>query len=122
MTSSFVVLLNGVLTPVPDRISLISAPNKVTPALLTAVRNAIVANSRYSQAVEGSAQGPGPGVGGPDSPQLAKGVKKEEWVSPGVYCFSIAGMRRFFETTVRKGRIDKLVSHAFSLHGRWDED
>jgi hypothetical protein len=38
---------------VPDRISLISPPNKVIPALITAIRQAIISQNRHNFSKQG---------------------------------------------------------------------
>ncbi|ORX40706.1 hypothetical protein BD324DRAFT_678147 [Kockovaella imperatae] len=99
--------------PLPDRISIISAPSKNTPAIVSAVRNAITTSSAMH-----SRQGTGASTMSANASSAGsikavswkgqRGVKLEGWVHPGVYRFWVGGMRRWVVGGVRKKVIDNL--------------
>jgi hypothetical protein len=100
------------LITVADRISIISPPAKSTPALISAVRNAISANShkRTATGSSGSTSMSGTEKAGKRvtwSAETGKGVKLEGWVHQGVYRFWLAGMRRWLGGGVKSKVMEK---------------
>jgi len=98
------------LTPVPDRISLISAPPKATPALLSAIRNAITTTSLgHQRSATGDSQESGnKRISWND--KKAK-IKVEGWVYDGVYRFWLDGLRRKLVGGVKKDAVELYVPH-----------
>lgn len=104
----------------PDRISVISAPNKITPAVLTAIREAITSNSYPASTGHSRSGTSATAVSTATSPSKAaqrvtwgkelraKGIKEEGWVHPGVYRFWVAGMRRWLGGGVKADRIEDV--------------
>lgn len=93
------------LTVVPDRISLISAPPKATPALLSAIRNAVTTTSLgHQRSATGDSQESGKkSVSWND--KKAK-IKVEGWVYDGVYRFWLDGLRRKLVGGVKKDAVE----------------
>ncbi|KAK6909474.1 hypothetical protein I203_103493 [Kwoniella mangroviensis CBS 8507] len=111
--------------PLPDRLSLICPPRKVTPAIISALREAIISSpaKMYKHAREGTAA---TGVtvtsdtngslneGRSKSPKISwkgydpRGIKLEGWVHDGVYRFWIDGMRRWLGGTVKRKVVESL--------------
>jgi len=98
-------LVGRKLITVPDRISLISPPPKATPALLSAIRNAITSTSAGNQRS---------GTGGSQNfgkkrvswnDKKAK-IKVEGWVYDGVYRFWLDGLRRKLVGGVKKNAVE----------------
>ncbi|WVR09788.1 hypothetical protein IAU60_006864 [Kwoniella sp. DSM 27419] len=123
--------------PVADRISLVSAPTISTPAILSAIRQAMVASTRDGKnrhSVNSAARQPfragSPGSGAHLDPNgkgdAVKGVKLEGWVHDGVYRFWIDGMRRWFGGSVKRRVLESLqprllvaiVNNLSALHFR----
>ena len=104
---------NTELIPVPDRISLISAPPKATPALLSAIRNAITTTSLgHQRSATGDSQESGKKrISWND--KKAK-IKVEGWVYDGVYRFWLDGLRRKLVGGVKKDAVELYVSHSTS--------
>jgi hypothetical protein len=98
------------LIPVPDRISLISAPPKATPALLSAIRNAITTTSLgHQRSTTGDSQESGKKrISWND--KKAK-IKVEGWVYDGVYRFWLDGLRRKLVGGVKKDAVELYVPH-----------
>ncbi|WWC94824.1 hypothetical protein V866_001674 [Kwoniella sp. B9012] len=111
--------------PLPDRLSLISPPPKVTPAIISALRAAIISSpaKSYKHARDGTAA---TGVTVTSdangslnevrskSPKISwkgydpRGIKLEGWVHDGVYRFWIDGMRRWLGGTVKRKIVENL--------------
>ncbi|WWD03590.1 hypothetical protein V865_001644 [Kwoniella europaea PYCC6329] len=111
--------------PLPDRLSLISPPPKSTPAIISALREAIISSpaKSYKHARDGTAA---TGVtvtsdangsmneGRSKSPKISwkgydpRGIKLEGWVHDGVYRFWIDGMRRWLGGTVKRKIVENL--------------
>ncbi|WVQ67042.1 uncharacterized protein L199_005235 [Kwoniella botswanensis] len=111
--------------PLPDRLSLISPPPKVTPAIISALREAIISSpaNSYKHLRDGTAA---TGVtvtsdangslneGRSRSPKISwkgydpRGIKLEGWVHDGVYRFWIDGMRRWLGGTVKRKIVENL--------------
>ncbi|KAL7418322.1 hypothetical protein Q5752_006780 [Cryptotrichosporon argae] len=119
-TAAIPPLYFAVTLPLPDRISIISPPPKTTPALISAVRNAILtvngtgytahasASAPAAGSGHGSVNGPSPTNSKPKTKNMwgkKRGVKLEGWVHPGVYRFWMGGLRRFPGGRLRKGVI-----------------
>jgi len=86
---------------VPDRISLIHTPSKITPSVLTAVRTAISSCSHLAAHGRAGTEASTATASSKGNERLtrakdgqAKGIKLEGWVHPGVYRFWIGGLRR----------------------------
>ena len=99
---------------VADRISVISAPSKITPSILSAVRNAITSSSnphsRQSTSASGATANTAATTATSEKSAVTwstRPVKLEGWVHPGVYRFWVGGMRRWVVGGVRKKVIDK---------------
>lgn len=73
----------------PDRVSLIFPPPKATPALVSAIRNAITSTSISNK-----------------QDKAAK-IKLEGWVHDGVYRFWLDGMRRKIVGGVKKNAVER---------------
>lgn len=93
------------LTPVPDRISLISAPPKATPALLSAIRNAITSTSAGHQR-SGTQDTDGSDKKGISWNDKKAKIKVEGWVYDGVYRFWLDGLRRKLVGGVKKDAVE----------------
>ncbi|WVF73198.1 hypothetical protein IAT40_008017 [Kwoniella sp. CBS 6097] len=132
-TSLIPPLFFALSIPLPDRLSLISAPPKCTPAIISALRDAVISNSPKSQAhsrfatgatgvTAGSSDSNGSvrAAAGGDSGARAKspkvkwkgydprGIKLEGWVHDGVYRFWIDGMRRWLGGRVKRRLVENL--------------
>ncbi|WVR00368.1 hypothetical protein IAU59_007511 [Kwoniella sp. CBS 9459] len=119
--------------PLPDRLSLISPPPKCTPAIISALRDAIISNSPKSQTHSRFATGAtGVTVGSADSngsvraaaggdagaraksPKVKwkgydpRGIKLEGWVHDGVYRFWIDGLRRWLGGRVKRRLVENM--------------
>lgn len=117
---------------VADRLSVINAPNKCTPAILNAVRSAISSNSHLTGHTRKNHPSDPDETPAPETNKRltwgnegqAKGVKLEGFVHPGVFRFWIAGMRRWLGGTVKHGKVDNLhpqllmsiMNHLSSIH------
>jgi hypothetical protein len=123
--------LRAVLIPVPDRISLISPPSKSTPALISAVRNAIISTSTSTSrgsshlhsgmvynpgttatAVNGRGNASGQhaantGMGDVTWNEKQGQIKLEGWVHDGVYRFWVKGMRRWLGGGVKRSAVER---------------
>ncbi|KAK4686272.1 hypothetical protein P7C73_g3858, partial [Tremellales sp. Uapishka_1] len=108
----------AITLPLPDRVSIISPPPKSTPALLSAIRNAITAHSTSPHSRQGTAATADSSSpitraqrrvtwNGSKSP-LGQGLKDEGWVHKGVYRFWLAGMRRGLRGGIRRQKIETL--------------
>ncbi|WWD19524.1 hypothetical protein CI109_103985 [Kwoniella shandongensis] len=114
----------AVSIPLPDRLSLISAPLSRRPALISAVRDAIVHQSitmhnrsatantsgtfGRSSLESGPAGGPSQKSNPPRVQHSPKGIKLEGWVHDGVYRFWIDGMRRWLGGSVKRKVVEKV--------------
>ncbi|WVW86032.1 hypothetical protein I302_108070 [Kwoniella bestiolae CBS 10118] len=110
--------------PLPDRLSLISPPPKVTPAIISALREAIIASpaKSYKHARDGTtatgvtvtSDNNGSISSRSKSPKIKwngydpRGIKLEGWVHDGVYRFWIDGMRRWLGGTVKRKIVENL--------------
>jgi hypothetical protein len=110
---------NTELIPVPDRISLISAPPKATPALLSAIRNAIATTSLgHQRSATGDSQESGKKrISWND--KKAK-IKVEGWVYDGVYRFWLDGLRRKLVGGVKKDAVELYAPPLYLLTTRAD--
>jgi hypothetical protein len=108
------------LMTVPDRISLISAPPKATPALLSAIRNAITTTSiGHQRSTTGDSQESGKKrISWND--KKAK-IKVEGWVYDGVYRFWLDGLRRRLVGGVKKDAVELYVLPFFTYETRADD-
>ncbi|OCF32226.1 hypothetical protein I316_06140 [Kwoniella heveanensis BCC8398] len=130
-TSVLPPLFFALSIPLPDRLSLISAPPKCTPAIISALRDAVISNSpkNHSRIATGAT---GVTVGSSDSngsvratnggeagartksPKVKwkgydpRGIKLEGWVHDGVYRFWIDGMRRWLGGRVKRRLVENL--------------
>lgn len=96
----------------PDRVSIISAPAKSTPGLISAVRDAITSFAEQGHLKSGTNDTNGTsGTSATATTERSatgekgttvnwksgqNGIKLEGWVHDGVYRFWIDGMRRWF--------------------------
>nr|XP_018261001.1 uncharacterized protein I303_06718 [Kwoniella dejecticola CBS 10117]OBR83159.1 hypothetical protein I303_06718 [Kwoniella dejecticola CBS 10117] len=110
--------------PLPDRLSLISPPPKVTPAIISALRQAIGSSptktskhSRNGTNTTGVTVTPDSDEPGNERQRPPKvnwnnsnppGIKLEGWVHDGVYRFWIDGMRRWLGGTVKRKVVENL--------------
>ncbi|WWC91591.1 uncharacterized protein L201_006537 [Kwoniella dendrophila CBS 6074] len=110
--------------PLPDRLSLISPPPKVTPAIISALREAIITNpakiSKHSRYGTAATTATGVTVDSGADNQYAgsrktkwqgqdpRGIKLEGWVHDGVYRFWIDGMRRWLGGRLKRRIVENL--------------
>ncbi|WVQ84920.1 hypothetical protein IAT38_007083 [Cryptococcus sp. DSM 104549] len=112
--------------PLPDRLSLINPPLKATPALIEALRSAIISASPLKSSTRGSGSGSprhsNPAAQGNEgeaehAPRITwkgydpRGIKLEGWVHEGVYRFWIDGMRRWLGGVIKRQVVENLHPH-----------
>ncbi|KAK8853110.1 hypothetical protein IAR55_003811 [Kwoniella newhampshirensis] len=111
----------AISVPLADRLSLISAPPKSTPALTSAIRNAIIDKSSHKNI---QSRTNNTGTSGPTNQTVTaaytqstkpkwqgydpRGIKLEGWVHDGVYRFWIDGMRRWLGGTIKRRVVENL--------------
>ena len=99
-------LVKAALTPVPDRVSLISPPHRSTPALISALRSAITQpNHSHTRSATSSTTASGKNRITWFSPPT---IKLEGWVHQGVYRFWLDGMRRWINGSIKARTVDRV--------------
>lgn len=106
----------------PDRISLVFPPPKATPALISAIRNAITATmttashgrSGTANTVDTQTSGTSDGKSRIIWKERKAKIKLEGWVHDGVYRFWLDGMRRKLVGGVKKDVVARSVSLPFT--------